>query len=118
MVTAQIWLVVDAVVRCEHLGNAPQQNSQSWVRVTGKPVLVDPDPQGRSINLCPNYNPLAGIKPCTNTLPVQQGKSSYIKIDGHQVMRADMWGLTDGTPPGAVKYQVHTPGQSLVGEAP
>jgi hypothetical protein len=34
------------------------------------------------------------------------------------VIRADLTGFTDGTPPGAVKYEVQSPAQQLVGEAP
>jgi hypothetical protein len=114
---AQLWLTEEADVRCTHrLGKAPQQASQTWVTIEGKPILVTPDPVGRSIGGCPNIG--ASIRPCLNTLPIHHGESTFIKIDGRLVIRADLWGYTDGTPPGAVKYEVLDPAQTLVAEAP
>jgi len=115
--TAQLWLTEDADVRCTHrLGKAPQHASQTWVRIERRAVLVAPDPVSRAIGGCPNVG--VAIKPCTNTLAIHGGESGYITIDGRPVVRADLWGYTDGTPPGAVKYEVLDPAQSLVGEAP
>jgi len=109
------WLTEDVDVRCAHrLGRADVPVSQVLVRVNGRRALVDPDPRGRPIRNCPNIG--VGIKPCTTTLPVLHGKSGFVRIDGAQVIRADLSGLTDGTPPGAVTYNVLTPGQNLVGE--
>ena len=45
--------------------------SQDLVSIGSRRVLIDPDPQGRSIGGCPNYGP--AIKPCTTTLQVEQG---------------------------------------------
>jgi len=109
------WLTEDVDLRCAHrLGHAGAPSSQVLVRVNGRRVLVDPDPQGRPISNCPNIG--VGIKPCTNTLPVLHGKSGFVRINGSKVVRADLSGLTDGTPPGSVTYSVLTPGQNLVGE--
>lgn len=109
------WLTEDVDIRCAHrLGHATVPSSQALVRVNGRLVLLDPDPQGRSIGNCPNIG--VGIKPCTTTLPVLHGKSGFVRINGSKVVRADLSGLTDGTPPGAVTYEVLTPGQNLVGE--
>lgn len=109
------WLTEDVDVRCAHrLGRASVPAAQVLVRVNGRRVLVDPDPRGRSINNCPNIG--VGIKPCKTTLPVLHGKSGFVRINGSKVVRADLSGLTDGTPPGAVTYEVLTPGQNLVGE--
>lgn len=114
---AQLWLTEKADVRCAHrLGKAPQQASQLWVTVEATPVLVAPDPVGRDIGGCPNIG--VAIKPCTKTLPIHQGESEWIRIDDHPVIRSDLWGYTDGTPPGAVKYEVLDPAQQLVAEAP
>jgi hypothetical protein len=110
---AQLWLTEGADVRCTHrLGKAPQKASQTWVTIERKSLLVFPDPIGRSIGGCPNIG--ASIKPCTTTLQINQGQSTFITIDGRPVIRADLWGYTDGTPPGAVKYEVLDPAQTLV----
>ena len=117
MATAQLWLTEQADVRCTHrLGKAPQSASQNWVTVAGVAVLVGSDPVGRSIGGCPNIG--ASIKPCTNTLAMKAGESSFVRIDGRPVIRADLTGYTDGTPPGLVRYEVLSPAQQLVGEAP
>lgn len=115
--TAQLWVTQQADVRCtHHLGKAPQRASQQWVTIEHQPVLLAPDPVGRSINGCPNIG--VAIKPCTNTLSIKAGESVWIRIDSHAVIRADLSGFTDGTPPGLVRYLVLDPGQSLVGEQP
>lgn len=112
-----LWLTDQADVRCAHrIGRSGQQASQGLVRVDGHPVLVGPDPQGRSISGCPNVG--VAITPCNNTLRILRGESNFVRIDGSPVIRADLDGLTDGTPPGAVHYQVLSPGQRLVGEWP
>ncbi|MFP2934312.1 hypothetical protein ACLESO_56175 [Pyxidicoccus sp. 3LG] len=109
-------LTVDALVVCAHeLGKVGLVNSQSWVTVEGRPVLVRADPEGRPIAGCPNIGPT--IKPCTSTLAVQQGYSTLVTIDGKPVVLDSLSGLTDGTPPGTVKYKANAPGQTLVTEA-
>lgn len=109
-------LTVDALVVCAHeLGRVGLVPSQSFVTVEGRPVLVRADPEGRPIAGCPNIGPT--IKPCTATLAVQQGYSPLVTVDGRPVCLDSLAGLTDGTPPGTVKYKVNAPGQSLVTEA-
>ncbi|QSQ23057.1 hypothetical protein JY651_49585 [Pyxidicoccus parkwayensis] len=109
-------LTVDALAVCAHeLGRIKLTNSQSFVTVEGRPVLVRADPEGRPISGCPNIGPT--IKPCTRTLAVQKGYSTLVTIDGKPVCLDSLSGLTDGTPPGVVKYKVNAPGQSLVTEA-
>lgn len=115
--THRLWLVETADVRCaHHVGRAPQRASQRWVRVGDSPVLVDPDPVGRTVGGCPNVG--VSIKPCTSLLLVRGGRSTFVRIEGKPVLRSDLTGLTDGTPPGQVRYQVLDPGQPLVGEEP
>lgn len=107
-------LTVDALMVCAHeLGKVGLVPSQRWVTVSGRPVLVRADPEGRPIAGCPNIGPT--IKPCTSTLAVQRGYSEFIRIDGRAVCLDSVTGLTDGTPPGVVKYKVNVPGQTLVG---
>jgi hypothetical protein len=108
-------LTEDALLLCDHGGTVHEEVRQAWVTIEGRRVLVDNDPERRSISGCPNTNPFLGLKPCTNTLPVIAGYSTFIKIDGHAVCLDTVTGLTDGTPPGTVKYTVKNPGQTLVG---
>jgi hypothetical protein len=54
------------------------------------------------------------IKPCTATLVAEAGYSSFVRISGRRVCLDSVTGLTDGTPPGVVKYLVRDPGQHLV----
>jgi hypothetical protein len=108
------WLTEDARLACDHGGKVSNQPSQHLVTINGRKVLVATDPQGRPISACPNLNPTAGIKPCTNTLPVIEGYSAFVTIDGHRVCLDTVTGLTDGTPPGTVTYTVKSPGQTLL----
>ena len=88
---------------------------QKLVTVGGRLLLVATDPEGRSISGCPSMGP--GIKPCTTTLPVEFGYSTWLKIDGKRVCLDTVTGLTDGSPPGTIHYLVADPGQQLVSEA-
>ncbi|MGO4587894.1 hypothetical protein [Paenarthrobacter sp. 2TAF44] len=106
-------LVEEAILRCGHDGKVKTVPSQEWVRVKGSPVLVDNDPQGRDISMCPNVG--INIKPCNKTLPVTKGYSTFIRIGGKAVCLDTVEGFTDGTPPGGVKYNVRRPGQTFVG---
>ncbi|MCU1442909.1 MAG: hypothetical protein JWQ59_1059 [Cryobacterium sp.] len=106
-------LIRAGTVRCGHDGIVVNVASQEWVKVVTSPVLVENDPQGRSINMCPNIG--INIKPCTSTLVVATGYSGFLRIGGHAVCLDSVEGYTDGTPPGAVKYTVRDPGQRLVG---
>jgi hypothetical protein len=109
------WLTEDAVLVCGHeLGIVGITATQNLVTIAQRRVLVAADPESRPIVGCPNVGPT--IKPCTSTLPVQQGYSSLIRIEGRRVCLDEVTGLTDGTPPGTVKYHVRAPGQSLVAE--
>jgi hypothetical protein len=106
------WIVKPADIRCDHDGKVLNNPSQHWVEISGHPVLIADDPQGRAIARCPNIG--ATMKPCIATLAVQSGYSSWIRIDGHAVVLDNLDGLTDGTVPGTVHYRVRSPGQSFV----
>jgi hypothetical protein len=109
-------LTEDAGIFCKHvLGKIANEPSQSFVTVAGRPVLVEPDPIGRTIKGCPNTGPT--IKPCGTTLSVTAGYSTFIRIDGHAVCLDTLVGLTDGTPPGVVEYTVRSAGQTFVSGA-
>ena len=106
-------LTEDAVVVCMHeLGNVDIQGTQALVTIVGRKVLVETDPEGRPIAGCPNIG--ATIRPCQNTLKVREGYSSWIRIAGRRIVLDNLSGLTDGTPPGLVKYKVRTAGQGFV----
>ncbi|WP_347329659.1 hypothetical protein [Marinimicrobium locisalis] len=106
-------LTEEADLRCAHeLGKVAVIATQSWVRSERGRLLVRNDPEGRPIAGCPNYGPT--IKPCTSTLAVQRGYSTLVRIDGRPVCLESLEGLTDGTPPGSVKYRVRHTGQQLV----
>jgi hypothetical protein len=107
-------LTLTGIVHCDHqTGLVALKARQGFVRIDGVPVLVEDDPVNCPIAGCPNVGP--AIKPCTTTLPVQQGYSSLLRIGGHRVCLDSVTGLTDGTPPGMVEYSVRSPGQHFVG---
>ena len=106
-------LLERGVLRCGNDGRVQNEPSQTWVRVDGSPVLIEPDPSGRSISMCPHIG--INIKPCTNTLEVRKGYSTFVRIGGKPVSLDTVIGFTDGTPPGLVEYTVRDPGQEFVG---
>jgi len=104
----------DAGVYCKHgPGRVSNKPSQDWVTIEKRRVLVENDPEGRSISHCPSTVP---FKPCMLTLKVIAGYSELIRVDGHRLCLQSVTGLTDGTPPGVVRYEVRTPGQNFVSE--
>jgi hypothetical protein len=109
------WLTEDAVITCAHeQGIAHHAPTQDLVTVEGRKVLVDNNPEGGLIVGCPNIG--ATIKPCTKTLKVEVGYSDFLHINGQRICLDTVTGLTDGTPPGVVKYTVRSPGQTFVTE--
>jgi hypothetical protein len=110
-----LWLTEDAVVVCKHEnGRVRIAPIQKLVTIEGRRVLVENDPEGRPIPGCPNVG--ATIKPCLHTLAVNEGYSDLLKIDGRRICLDTITGLTDGTPPGVVKYLVRSAGQEFVYE--
>jgi len=107
-------LTEDAKLFCKHSGRVSIAASQELVMVEGRRVLVEKDPEGRSISLCPNTVP---FKPCLTTLVVQKGYSEFIRVEEHRLCLDTVTGYTDGTPPGVVMYVVRDAGQSFVSES-
>jgi hypothetical protein len=100
---------------CLHqLGKVQIEATQNLVTVEKKRVLVSPNPEGRSISGCPMYGAL--IKPCLHTLNVTEGYSHLVRIEGRHICLDTVSGLTDGTPPGVVRYKVNFAGQTFVSE--
>jgi hypothetical protein len=107
-------LTEDATLVCNHVtGTVDVPPSEDLVFVEGRRLLVEDDPEGRPIAGCPIQPPL---KPCTNTLGVQEGYSGLVRIAGWPVCLDTLTGRTDGTPPGEVHYRVLQPGQDWVSE--
>src|SRR4051812_32861980 len=102
----------NAKIMCPHKGQVTNKPSQSFVTIGHVPVLVENDPEGRTIGHCTNIG--ATIKPCQLTLKVTAGYSTFMRIGGHAVCLATVTGLTDGTPPGLWKYTVDNPAQDFV----
>jgi hypothetical protein len=109
------FLTEDADLVCTHRGVVEIKPTQTLVTIDGRRVLVETDPEGKEINRCPNRGPQ--IKKCGKTLRVRVGYSTFIRIDGRRVCLDNLSGLTNGTPPGVVKYIVRDPGQQLVAGA-
>ncbi len=108
-------LTEDALIVCKHvMGKVSIEPGQAWVSVAERLLLVEKDPERRDISGCPNIG--AGIRPCKTTLAVEVGYSEWLRIDEKRICLDTVTGLTDGTPPGVVKYIVARPGQELVSE--
>jgi hypothetical protein len=107
-------LTLEAKLVCRHINGVIQFSShlQNLVRISGQPVLVEFDPLGKLISGCPNIG--MTIKPCNQTVNVDRGYSEFIRIQNLKVCLDSLTGLTDGTPPGSVRYDVQHPGQSFV----
>ncbi|HEU5380821.1 MAG TPA: hypothetical protein VFV38_35815 [Ktedonobacteraceae bacterium] len=110
------WLTEDAIINCKHELGIVQILAplQDLVTIEQRKVLVENNPEGKPILGCPNIG--ATIKPCTKTLQVETGYSDFLRIDGRRICLDTVTGLTNGTPPGVVKYVVRIPGQDLVVE--
>jgi hypothetical protein len=104
-----------AVLVCNHqTGIVTNKPSQNLVTIVGRPILVDNDPEHKTIKGCTMVTPT--IKPCTLTLNVTAGYSKLVRINGHGVCLDTVTGLTDWA--GAnVQYKVRTPGQDLLTES-
>ncbi|AOY58467.1 hypothetical protein B2D07_08390 [Desulfococcus multivorans] len=108
-------LTEKARLACDHdNGTVAVEPTQTLVTIANDRVLVETDPEGRSISGCPNVAP--GIKACGLTLKVREGYSDLLCIEGRRICLDTVTGLTDGTPPGAVTYTVRDPGQDIAGE--
>ena len=103
----------EAELRCQHqTGKVRIVPTQYLVRIEGEPVLVKNNPEDAFITGCSNVG--LNIKPCTTTLKATDGYSTFVNINGNPVCLDTVEGLTDGTPPGVIKYLVHDPGQDFV----
>jgi hypothetical protein len=102
----------DALVVCDHKGVVQLAHRQSYVTIARRLVLIDPDPEQRPIDHCPNAAP--PMKPCLTSMSVTSGYSQFVRIDGRRACLDTVTGLTDGMPVGIVTYTVNKPGQTFV----
>lgn len=110
-----LWLTENAILVCTHeTGVVINTTTQNFVTINHKRVLIENNPENRTIVGCPNIG--VGIKPCTTTLKVNQGYSNFVRIKGYRVCLSTIIGLTDGTPPGIVAYKVRSAGQNMIRE--
>jgi hypothetical protein len=108
-------LTEEAALVCMHeVGRIQNKTSQDFVTIEKRRILVENDPEGRSISGCPVVPPIG--RPCVTTLKVQTGYSDWIRIGGRSICLDTITGFTDGTPPGVVKYKVNFAGQNFVSE--
>ena len=108
------WLTEDAKLVCAHeAGSVQIVATQKLVSIDSRLVLVEPDPESRTIDRCPWSQP--GFLPCTLTLKAT-GYSPNIRIDGQPVALDSVVGVTNGTPATTFRYYVRRAGQSLVSE--
>ena len=108
-----LFLNEEAEIKCEHGGELQLEPVQDLVRIDGRRVLIEPDPENIEINGCTNTN-LTNIKPCTKTEEVRQGYSVFLQILGKPVCLDSVEGFTNGSPRRFQKYVVREPGQEWV----
>jgi hypothetical protein len=110
------WLTEDAILTCKHETGIVHLRApfQDLVTIEQRRVLIENNPEEKAIQGCPNIG--ATIKPCTKTLKVETGYSDFLRIDGRRICLDTITGLTNGTPPGIVKYDVRSSGQDFVME--
>jgi len=101
---------------CLHeTGRVTNKNSQDFVKIEKEPILVEIDPEGRTISGCPVAPPIG--RPCVTTLVAfPPSYSEWIRVGGKRVTLDRATGFTDGTPPGTVLYKVNFAGQEFVSE--
>lgn len=107
-------LDLDGTVVCAHVsGRVSLKASQTWVRISGEPVLVKGDLKGLDIGGCPFFT--GTNKPCTKTLAEQKDWSGFISIDGIPICLDATWGMTNAGP-GVWRYNVQDAGQGFVSQ--
>ncbi len=98
---------------CAHQGKVTLTASQSALTVDGKKVIVQSDLMGAPISGCANVtNPVTGTKQCMTVTSVMAGMATKLTAGGKPVMLDSAQGMTDGSGPGPVMWQVQTAGQT------
>lgn len=107
------WLTENGALHCLHpgAGNVDMARGADFVHINGARVHIQPNPLARSIGGC-KHPGSTNSKPCTSTLTVNSGYSTFVRIGGHPVCLATVTGVTDSVPPSS--YRVSYPGQAMV----
>jgi hypothetical protein len=110
-------VVTDAgLLKCLNNGTVDHATSQDYVRIANHLILVESDTVSRSIKGC-TLPASPGSKPCTSTVNVVQGYSSFVRIRVGDSLRPiclhDLGGMSDGIPAPQI-YKVVRPGQDFV----
>ena len=111
------FITEDATIICKHpIGIVENKPSQDWLTIASRRVLIEPDPENRTIKGCANSG--VGIIPCTVAMPLQiRGYSDFIRVDGQRLVLDTITALTNGQPPGTFWWVVANPGQAFIEEA-
>ena len=104
----------DAKIICKHpVGIVENKPSQDWFTIARRRVLIEPDPENRTINGCANSG--VGILPCKIATNVEiTGYSTFIRVDGKRVVLDTITAFTSGSPPRLFKWVVVDPAQPFV----
>jgi hypothetical protein len=107
-------LTAKSILNCAHGGTVDLDPSQSWVRIGGREVLVEPDTVNRPVKACPMATPTT--PPCSKTVNADKGASfsELVKIDGHGMCLATATGMTDWSRMATTPYFVSSPAQDFV----
>lgn len=105
-------LTLDAYVPCQHHpGEVRLSAQQTYATIGQRPILVEGDPLYKPVQKCAVPSP---NKPCSLTIQVTEGYSSFVRISGRPIVLSTLRGQTDGTMLPAT-FHASTPGQGFVG---
>jgi hypothetical protein len=91
-----------SIVTCIHQAPIQLRASQHKLTVDGHAVILQRDLLGAVVDQCPNT---AGA-PCTKIISIGSGISTDLVVDGEPAMLETAIGLTDGSPPAPIMWQV------------
>ena len=83
----------DAVLLCGHMGLVQISASQHWVTVEGKALLVDSDPEAKTIAGCPNV--ASGQPPEAPKKPMTSANAGIVTAFGMSLLRRSVTTLIE-----------------------
>ncbi|MFE5587286.1 hypothetical protein [Kitasatospora sp. NPDC056531] len=105
-------LTTASVLQCIHGGQLTVPSNDTALTVDGQPVLLQSDLATATVVGCANTNAAAGQTPCLMVTAVLAGLSTKLTVRGQPVLLETAQGLTNGTPPAPVMWQVASAGQT------